>query len=75
MTMEAQVRSIGLPVLMVMPHLAQDQCESSEGGASWRAEGTVGNSVETNDEHARAEAMNAELAAIRASIRGESDDV
>lgn len=69
------MRSIGLLVLMVMPHLAQGQCENSEGDASSRAEGTPGSIIEASVERARAEAMNAELAAIQASSRGESEAV
>lgn len=73
------MRSISLLVLIVVPHLVHAQCENDEDNTPSRAEGVVGTVieaiVETTIDKARTEAIDAELAAIRASGHGESESV
>jgi hypothetical protein len=64
---------------MLGPHLAHGQCGNDDDNAASRTEGEPGTAiaaiVETNFDRARAAAIDDELAAIRASSRGESDSV
>jgi len=62
-----RLRSMSVLVLMAVTNLAHAQCENSESNALSAAEALLNRS--------QTEAINTELAAIRAASRGESNSV